>query len=63
MLPDVLGYKVSEGLSLLADSGVDPGSIVIKEYYSPKVDIIGNDVRILRINEIQGSIILIVGNF
>lgn len=63
MLPDVLGYKMEEGIQKILESGIEPDSVSIEEYYSPKIDIIGNDKRIVRVKESDNRIILTVSNF
>lgn len=63
MLPDVLGFRIEEGIQKLRESGIEPDSVSIKEYYSPKLDIIGNDRRIVRVKKSDKRIILTVSNF
>lgn len=63
MLPDILGYKMEEGIQKLRESGIEPDSVSIVEYYSPKLDIIGNDRRIVRVKKSDNRIILTVSNF
>lgn len=63
MLPDILGYNLEIGTLLLKEYGVKIEDIIICDYMSPKKDIIGNDKRILGINEISGKIVLTVSNF
>jgi hypothetical protein len=63
MVPDILGFRVEEGINILLKSGIKSDSIVIKDYLSPKEDILGNDRRILRVDEENERITLIVSNF
>lgn len=63
MLPDILGRNVDKGIALLREYGLNSDDIVINEYSSPKMDIIGDDRRIIRVDTKLGKIILTVCNF
>lgn len=63
MVPDILGFELEDGLSLLAESGIAADDIVIDEYFSPKKDIIGNKRRIVRIKFESGKVVLTVSYF
>lgn len=63
MIPDILGYNLEDGIKLLNRSGVKIDNIIIEEYTSPMQDIIGNDIRILKVKDCFGKITLIVSNF
>lgn len=63
MLPDILGYKVDKGIALLRECGLNFHDVVINEYSSPKMDIIGDDRRIIKVDNRFGKIILTVCNF
>jgi len=63
MLPDILGYRLDKGIQLLKEQGVDTHYVLIDEYNSPKNVIMGTDKRIIRADEKDGKVILIVGSF
>lgn len=63
MLPDIIGYRVEKGISLLLEAGISQNNVVIYEYSSPKMDKIGNIRRILKVDIKLGKIILTVSNF
>jgi hypothetical protein len=63
MIPDILGYKLEKGIELLCKQGISPETIVIREYISPNMVILGNEKRILRASRKKGEIFLIVSNF
>ena len=63
MIPDIIGYNINDGLYMLKQNGFSIGDIVLHEYMSPKMDIIGNDLRILKTEQINSKIILTISYF
>lgn len=63
MLPDILGCELEKGIQKLCESGIDLDCILTVDYFSPKVDIIGDDRRIVRVKKKDNRIILTVSNF
>lgn len=63
MVPDIIGYNINDGLYMLKQNGFSLGDIVLHEYMSPKMDIIGNDLRILKTEQINSKIILTISYF
>ena len=63
MVPDIIGYNINDGLYMLKQNGFSIGDIVLHEYMSPKMDIIGNDLRILKTEQINSKIILTISYF
>jgi hypothetical protein len=63
MIPDIIGYNINDGLYMLKQNGFSLDDIVLHEYMSPKMDIIGNDLRILKAEQINSKIILTISYF
>jgi hypothetical protein len=63
MIPDILGLKLEDGIDVLVKSGIKGDDLTIKEYLSPKKDILGDDRRILRVDKENERITLIVSYF
>lgn len=63
MIPDILGFRLEEGIDMLLRSGIIKSSIVVRDYFSPKKDILGREKRVLRVDEEDGRITLIVSYF
>lgn len=63
MLPDIVGYCLEDGMVALGENGINIDDIIINEYNSPRNRIMGTDRRIIKSDEKDGKVILIVGNF
>lgn len=65
MLPDIVGYKVSDGVEILKKYGINKDDIVIDQYTSPNIRgaDIGSDNRVIKVKKVDGKIILIAGSF
>jgi hypothetical protein len=63
MLLDIVGYNIFEGIEILRKNNINNEQLVVKEYSSPRGDIIGDDKRIVRVDERCGKITLIISNF
>lgn len=63
MIPDVLGYKLEDAIKFLNESGISMEDMKTQEYTSPKKDIIGNDIRVLKVEKSCGKITLVISNF
>lgn len=63
MLPDIIGYNINDGLYMLKQNDFSMDDVVLCEYMSPKMDIIGNDLRILKAEQNNSKIILTISYF
>lgn len=63
MLPDILGFKLSDALKSLNENGISSENIVLSEYFSPKGDIMGNDIRVIRVDKKDSRILLLTSKF
>lgn len=63
MLPDIIGYNIEEGISLLLKSGFKIEDIHMIEYTSLKHQVLGEDARILKAAVQNGKVILTVSYF
>lgn len=60
MLKDIIGYEVDDAIKILEDNNY---IIILKEYTTPRRDIMGNRKRVVKVTEKDNNVIIIFSYF